>query len=152
MFKKAIFLFLVFISTWASAQFEGASTGYGNAQQPAAVQKATVLAVRDVKLAVQNSGFGSNMMGTLIGGAVGGIVGRQSNDFNVMAIATTLGSAIGNHVANGPSVREAQEVIVQMDGSGNTFAITQNLADGVRFAPGQKVIIIGGGRIAPANF
>lgn len=153
MFKKFATLVLICFTFAAQAQWEGTSTGYGTYQQPQQVQKATVLSVRDVQLSVQTQTFGAaNMLGTAIGGALGGVIGRKSNDFTVMAVTTTIGAAVGNHVASGPTVRQAQEIIYQVDGQQQPQAVTQSLADGVRFAAGQRVILIGGGRIAPATF
>jgi outer membrane lipoprotein SlyB len=152
MFNKFATLVFVLCSFAAHAQqWEGTSTGYGTYQQPQQVQKATVLSVRDVQLSAQTQGFGANMLGTAIGGALGGVIGRKSNDFTVMAVTTTIGAAVGNHVASGSTVRAAQEIVYQVDGQ-QPQAVTQSLADGVRFAPGQRVILIGGGRIAPATF
>jgi outer membrane lipoprotein SlyB len=153
MFSKFATLVLICFAFTAHAQsWQGTSTGYGQFQQPQQVQKATVLSVRDVQLSSPAQGFGTaSMLGTTIGGALGGMIGRQSNDFAVMAVTTTIGAALGNHVASGSAVREAQEIIYQVDGQ-SPQAVTQSIADGVRFAPGQRVILIGVGRIAPAAF
>jgi outer membrane lipoprotein SlyB len=121
---------ILFLAT--SIAFCQTSTGYNTAQQSATVAKATVVGVRDVTYAAPNSGFGG---GTMVGGAIGA------------ALGTTVGGFIGNAMANRPVA--AQEIILAKAG-GEIIAITQSLEDGVRFAVGQPVLLIGQGRVVPS--
>ena len=132
--------------------FGQTSTGYNHAQQPATGVKVSVVGVRDVTFAAPNSGFGG---GTMVGGAIGAALGAalssNTNNWAAKTAATTLGTTvggfIGNSVANRPVA--AQEIILAK-ASGEIVAITQSLEDGVRFAVGQSVLLIGPGRVVPS--
>lgn len=144
-------LVLVMAAFNASAQI---STGYNVYQQPMPVVKATVVGVRSVQLSAPTPSFGTNqMVGTAIGGLLGGLIGQASKSFAVAGVAGALGSVAGgyasSHVGSPGATGEAQEVILRKD-DGQMIAVTQAVADGVHFAVGQSVIIIGTGRIAPA--
>lgn len=137
---------IVFASN-ANAQ---SSTAYnGGYQQQSSVARAEVLSVRDVELNT-NEGGKSQVISSLLGGAIGAFLGQKSNSYAVAGIAGTLGTVLGGHVggAIGNSVK-AQELIIRFE-DGKTVAITQSSSDGERFGPGQKVMIIGQGRVAPA--
>jgi outer membrane lipoprotein SlyB len=138
------------------------STGYSAqaVQQPQSVSKATVVAVRDVTVAAPS---GMNA-GTAIGGSVGGALGavlssaitqRNANSANwavagaVTTLGATLGGVLGTRVASGGD-QPAQEVIIRRP-NGEMTAIVQNVTDGTRFKPGDEVMLIGNGRIAPLS-
>ena len=151
--KNVIIAILLASSAFcASAQ---TSTAYSNYQQQSSVQIATVIGVRDVSLAVKSNDSTNQAIGTSVGGLLGGLLGAMAANGSSPAagMATTgvfaiVGGAMGNKFASSGSEQEAQEVIIQ--NGNNMVAITQSVKDGVRFAVGQKVMIIGGGRIAPA--
>lgn len=126
------------------------STRYnGGYQQPSAVIKGRVITVRDVSLHSDTSQTGQ-YIGQALGGVLGALMGQRSNNYAIGALATTVGTiaggALGSQVG---SSSDAQEIVIAFD-DGRTSAITQSVADGVRFSPGQKVMIIGAGRVAPS--
>jgi len=127
------------------------STAYNVFQQPAPVARAVVVGVRTVELSTQAQAFGPNqMIGTTAGGVLGALIGSKSKSFAVAGVAGPLGSAPGGYAGSRVgAASEAQEVLLRKD-DGQVIAITQSVTDGVRFVPGQAVIIIGAGRIAPA--
>lgn len=144
----------------AEIPHQGTSTGYTTAQQPQGVVTAKVLGVRNVMYQLPQQQGGSlstaSLIGGLVGGALGTFAGRNtqnwSNKTAVITIGTTLGGVLGSKVTSTSSgAVPAQEVIV-MKTNGEIVAITQSLQDGVKFAVGQSVLIIGAGRIAPASY
>ncbi len=142
----------------AFAQFpawQGTSTGYGQAQQAQQTVRATVVGVRDVQLAQRSGMFGSPQqgIGTAVGGLIGGAVGQKaSGDYKVAALGALIGSAVGGAMTSAPQTVPAQEIILVVDGRQGTVAVTQSLADGVYFQQGQRVLLIGGTRVAPSSF
>lgn len=127
------------------------STAYNVFQQPAPVARAVVVGVRALELSTQTQVFGPNqMIGSTVGGVLGALIGSKSKSFAVAGVAGALGSALGGYAGSRVgAASEAQEVILRKD-DGQVIVITQSVTDGVRFVPGQAVIIIGVGRIAPA--
>lgn len=126
------------------------STRYnGGYQQQATVVKGRVASVREVMLHAETSQTGQ-YVGQALGGTFGALLGQRSNNYALSALATTMGTIAGGVLGSQVgSSSEAQEIIVVFD-DGRTSAITQSVGDGVRFSPGQRVMIIGAGRVAPS--
>lgn len=146
----ALFLSLVVAFAFASNANAQTSTLYkGGYQQQSTVVKGEIIAVRDVSLNT-NEGGSSQIVGQLLGGAVGALLGQKSNNYAVTGIAGTLGTVLGGHIGNSIGNNQvAQELIVRFE-DGKISAITQSATDGLRFGIGQKVMVIGQGRVAPS--
>lgn len=126
------------------------STRYnGGFQQQSSVVKARVVYVRDVVLREETSQVGQ-VIGQALGGTLGALLGQRSGNYAVGALGATVGAIAGGAIVSRVgSSSDAQEIIVAFE-DGRTSAITQSVADGVRFIAGQKVMIIGAGRVAPS--
>lgn len=154
-FKVIAFFVLSAFATLCSAQgILGNSTGYNQYQEPITVKRAIVLGVRDVQLTTQGtqqqgSPNVQQVLGGALGGVIGGLLGRKSGDYTIMAATASLGTMVGAVVTAAPTVRAAQEIVYLVEGAQSPVAITQAVADGVRFAQGQQVMVLGQGRIAP---
>lgn len=154
---KSLYLRFVFLATVAwvvtlvilpSAHAQSSSIYNGGFQQQSSVIKGQIVAVRDVELNTQTGGK-SEIVGQLLGGAVGALLGQKSNSFTVAGIAGTLGSVAGGQIASSfGNNQKAQELIVQFE-DGKVAAITQSSTDGLRFGVGQRVMVIGQGRVIP---
>lgn len=140
----------------------GTSTAYKTAQMPQKVQTGTVLTVRKVALINQPASL-SKRLGATVGAGLGSVIGNKISSKTWARVATAglgglLGAEIGDQAAG---TVPAQEIIVVLDsengsknslqGHGRKVAITQSIGDGVVVRPGQKVMVIGGGRVAPLN-
>lgn len=136
-----------FIQTNAVAQTS--SLYNGGYQQQSAVARAEVISARDVVLNTQEGGNGQ-IIGQLLGGAIGAFLGQKSDSYAVAGIAGTLGSVVGGQLGNSFGNKQpAQELIIRFE-DGKIVAITQSSTDGMRFGVGQRVRIIGQGRVTPA--
>ena len=125
------------------------STSYKTYQQQSTVATAEVIGVRDVELDT-NTGGNSQMIGQLLGGVIGAFLGQQANSYAVAGIAGTIGSVVGGQVGGAiGNSQKSQELIIRFE-DGKIVAITQSSSDGIRFNVGQRVMIIGQGRVAPA--
>jgi outer membrane lipoprotein SlyB len=132
------------------ASTQGTSTGYFAVQQPQGLVKATVIAVRAVQVNHQGQGYGMpQLLGNVVGGAAGAVLSSKAKNYAVGAVASVAGSALGGYAGSRMgSTTDGQELILRRE-DGQMVAITQSVADGVRFSVGQQVMIIGGGRVAP---
>jgi len=146
-FKIAAALCVAFIGFALHAQ---TSTGYYSQYQvQSSVARATVIGVREVALKTNNQNSNMSYAGQALGGLLGAIVTKGS-DYAMSSAGTIVGSILGQKIATDwGSEAKAQEIIIKTD-SGAVTAITQSSADGVIFFVGQRVIIIGQGRVAPS--
>ena len=134
------------IPTSARAQ---SSTAYkGGYQQQASVVKAEVLSVRNVTLALENSQNGL-YAGQAIGGVVGALLGKNSNNYAMTGLITSLSTMVGGALGSRMGSDQAAQEIILNFADGRLAAVTQSVSDGVRFARGQQVMVIGNGRVAP---
>ena len=146
-FKIAAALCVAFIGFALHAQ---TSTGYSQYQVQSSVARATVIGVREVALKTNNQNSNMSYAGQALGGLLGAIVTKGSDNYAMSSAGTIVGSILGQKIATDwGSEAKAQEIIIKTD-SGAVTAITQSSADGVIFFVGQRVIIIGQGRVAPS--
>lgn len=157
LFSKKAFMYSVMVaaSIFAAliqtntAMAQTSSLYKGGYQQQSSVAMAQVVSVREVLLNTQERGNGQ-IIGQLVGGAIGVLLGQNSNNYALAGIAGTLGSVVGGQVGNSfGNSQIAQELIIRFD-DGRLVAITQSSTDGIRFGVGQRVMIIGQGRVAPS--
>lgn len=122
---------------------------YGQAQQEQIVRYGTVVSVRPV--VIQNDR--SSGVGTLAGGALGGVAGSSIGGGRGQ-ILTSIGGAIlgglaGNAVENQMGKTQGLEITVRLD-NGETRVVAQ--AADVPLASGQRVQLVSGGgptRVVP---
>lgn len=128
---------------------EGTSTGYRFAQLPQTVVLGNVVSVRDAKLVNQPSGLGERT-GALLGGLLGLSAAHSRTDREpILALAGGIGAFIGMEAGKQLSSNvAAQELVIRTD-AGAVLSVVQSSADGVRFKGGQRVMLLGGGRVAP---
>lgn len=138
------------VTAHAFQQGDGTSTGYGMAQQRQTVQAGVVLSTRNVTL-----NTGGSVLGERVGASLGGILGfalakEMTGNIAAQVALGALGGTVGHEVGRQTtSTVSAQELVIKSD-DGQIFAVTQSTADGVRFFNGQRIMLIGGGRVAPA--
>ena len=107
------------------------------------VRHATVESVRPVKIAGSNS-----QVGTVAGGAVGGIAGSTVGHGRGSAVGAILGAVgggvAGSAIERGVTEKDGVEITVKLD-NGDLRAIVQE-AD-TEFKPGQRVRLVSSGGI-----
>lgn len=146
LFVIACLILSLLIPTSARAQ---SSTAYkGGFQQQSSVVKAEVMSVRDVTLSLENSQTGL-YAGQAIGGLVGVLLGKNSNNYAVTGVITSLATMAGGAVGSRMGSEQAAQEIILNFADGRLSAVTQSVSDGIRFARGQQVMVIGNGRVAP---
>ena len=107
------------------------------------VRHATVESVRPVKIAGSNS-----QVGTVAGGAVGGIAGSTVGHGRGSAVGAILGAVgggvAGSAIERGVTEKDGLEITVKLD-NGDLRAIVQE-AD-VAFKPGERVRLLNSGGV-----
>ncbi|MFP4602490.1 MAG: glycine zipper 2TM domain-containing protein [Halochromatium sp.] len=102
------------------------------------VQSGIVQSVREVRIEGTKSGIG-----TLAGGAIGGVLGNQIGAGTGRTLATIgaglAGAAAGSAVEEGTTRQRGLEVTVRLD-NGRTVAVTQ--AADVSLVPGDRVRVL----------
>ncbi|MGO1247527.1 MAG: glycine zipper 2TM domain-containing protein [Oceanisphaera sp.] len=125
--------------------YSGDVYGSGAAKQAQSVTYATVSSVRPVL--IQSGDKNPNAIGTLGGGAVGGILGHQVGGGSGQALATAVGAIAGSMVGSRAEDKvnqvKAVEIEVRTD-NGENLVIVQK-ADR-NWQPGQRVRLVGSGR------
>jgi outer membrane lipoprotein SlyB len=147
----AMVLFAFLASSLFTASHAQSSTEYNTYQQPSSVILAEVAAVRDVSLDTQQPSSTGQMAGGTIGGMLGTLLGQTSKNYVVTGAAATLGTVVGGYIGSQQGSKQAAQEIIIKYSDGRMAAITQSVKDGVRFAKGQQVMVIGSGRIAPLS-
>lgn len=109
------------------------------------VRFGTVDSVRPVTLPGKDSGAGS-LIGAVVGGIAGAEVGKGSGSAVGAVIGTVAGSLAGSAIEDHATRREALEIIVELDNTGELRAITQETAAGT-FLRGERVRLVTGGGI-----
>lgn len=136
-------------TTNAFVSKENASTSYKSAQRLTRVKLATVVQVRNVRIAK------SAALGQRAGASAGAVMGyalarKLSSKRLAQATFAGLAGAIGAELGKqGFNSSPGQEIVVEMDNDKRVYAVAQASTDGVIFRAGQKVMVIGNGRIAP---
>ena len=115
------------------------------AQYPATVVDAVVLAIRPVTVAGTQTGLGA-MAGSMVGGVAASNMGGGGNQAAVAGmIGFVLGGLLGNAAEHAGTQEEAIEILVQLR-NGERRAVVQAKAS-ESIAPGDSVIVIStGGR------
>lgn len=114
----------------------------GQAQQAMRVKLATVIEIREVEIAAQNTGTGA-----ATGAAVGGVVGAYSGSRGgiVSSIAGALvGGVLGNAVEKGVNAKKGIEITYRLDGSNDLMALVQEQDEADPIKAGDRIKVIGG--------
>jgi len=145
----------LFLAAAALAATAGCAT-YGpenyterEARSTESVSYGTVESVRPVKLDEQRA-----PVGTIAGGAVGGLLGNQIGHGGGRAAATILGAVggglVGNSIERNATEHNGVEIVVRLD-NGQAIAVVQGGSE--RFEQGQRVRVLqgqGGSRVEHA--
>lgn len=134
----------------------GTSTAYRQAQRAEQVQIGKVISVRTIEMIDQPAAMGQKIGGT-IGAVVGLLLGKElSEKVALQATTAGLGGMLGAEYGKQKTGRIlGQEIVIQLESTsrwqnnGKTIAVAQSSADGTIFRRGQKVMLIGNGRVAP---
>ncbi len=122
------------------------NTTYGAADigRTASVSFGTIVSMRPVAVAADNSGIGA-IGGAAAGGVAGSFIGNNDIRANLLgAIGGALvGGVVGNAVENQAGQGQAVEFIIQEDG-GPTVSVVQT--NELNFVPGERVVITRGAR------
>ncbi|TCJ20155.1 hypothetical protein EZJ19_00860 [Parasulfuritortus cantonensis] len=114
----------------------------GQAQQAMKVKLATVVEVREVEIAAQNTGTGATA-----GAAVGGVVGAYSGSRGgiVSSIAGALvGGLVGNVVEKGVNAKKGVEITYRLEGSNEVMALVQEQDEADPIRVGDRIKIVEG--------
>lgn len=132
---------LVFIAGCANKSASSNVYSYGQAQREQIVRMGTVVSTRAI--VIQNEQ--SSGVGTLAGGALGGVAGSTIGGGRGQVLATIggalLGGIAGNAVENQTGKTQGLEVTVRLD-NGETRVIAQ--AADIQFTSGQRVRLLSG--------
>lgn len=109
------------------------------------VRFGTVDSVRTVTLPGKDSGAGA-LVGAVAGGIGGAEIGKGRGAAVGAVIGTVAGSLAGAALEDHLTRREALEIIVELDNSGELRAITQETG-AQTFHPGERVRLVTGGGI-----
>lgn len=137
---------------------QNTSSAYRQAQQPQNVEEGVVVMVRDIVMIDQPASMGQKL-GASLGGVAGLLTGKAfSKNHAVQAGLAGLGGMLGAEYGKQATGNvKGQEIIIELPAvktgweqrPARKIAIAQSSADGVVFRKGQRVIVIGGGRVAP---
>lgn len=114
----------------------------GQAQQAMKVKLATVIEVREVEIASQNTGTGATT-----GAAIGGVVGAYSGGRGgiVSSIAGALvGGVLGNAAEKGVNAKKGVEITYRLEGSNEVMALVQEQDEADPIKPGDRIKIVEG--------
>jgi outer membrane lipoprotein SlyB len=139
--------FAAILGTFAGSALAQDSSTWNQYQQRNVVETAVVIQVRDVKISTERPGAVASVAAPALGGIFGAALGRNAG-WQVQAATAGIGAAVGTQVAKAMAQEAGQEIVLKL-ASGSVIAVSQSVADGVRFVAGQKVVIIGNGRIVP---
>ncbi|HSH06591.1 MAG TPA: glycine zipper domain-containing protein [Burkholderiales bacterium] len=109
------------------------------------VRYGTVDSIRPVTLPGKDSGAGA-LVGAVMGGIGGAEVGKGRGSAVGAVIGTVAGSLAGAAIEDQMTRREALEIIVELDNTGELRAITQETGAGT-FQRGERVRLVTGGGI-----
>jgi len=109
------------------------------------VRFGTVDSVRSVTLPGTDTGAGS-LIGAVAGGIAGAEAGKGRGAAVGAVIGTVAGSLAGGALEDQLTRREAFEIVVELDNTGELRAITQETAGGT-FQHGDRVRLVTGGGV-----
>ncbi len=155
---RAIIMSVVLFMTVTLTGCAGNPAGLGMIDEPSFdrqysaqnVQHGVVIQVREVKIAAQP---GSGVQGAIAGAPLGILVSQLFRNRNVAtqigvgAAVTTAGAAIGNLASSSRGL----QAIVRMD-TGNVISVAQPMEQGNPILPGDKVLLIGNGRLVRSSY
>jgi outer membrane lipoprotein SlyB len=143
--NRALIMALFAVTAFAAtgcATFGPADYRYGEARTIQSVAYGTIQSVRPVRLHEDEA-----PVGTVAGGAIGGILGNSIGHGGGRAVATILGAIggglAGNAIEHNAAAQEGQEIVVRLD-SGATIAVVEGGPQ--RFEVGQRVRVLSGPR------
>lgn len=137
------FAMLALIGGCASTSSGSVYSG-GQARQEQTVRMGVVESVRQVAIEGSKSG-----VGTIAGGAIGGVAGSNIGGGNRgSAVGTILGAVAGgiagDAIERGTTKKQGLEITVKLD-NGELRAITQEADE--NFRPGERVRLLSGGGV-----
>lgn len=124
-------------SSYKPSHYQG-----GHAQQAMKVKLATVVEIREVDIAAQNTGTGATA-----GASVGGVIGAYSGSRGgiVSSIAGALvGGLIGNAVEKGVNAKKGVEITYRLEGSNEVMALVQEQDEADPIRVGDRIKIVEG--------
>lgn len=131
-------LAMVTLLSGCPASMSASSYTRDQARSAQNVEYGTVQSVREVRIEGTKSG-----VGTLAGGAIGGLLGNEVGAGTGRTLATIggglAGAAAGSAVEEGATRQRGLEITVKLD-SGRTIAVTQ--AIDASFSPGDRVRVM----------
>ncbi len=130
--------------TGCASTSSGSVYSGGQARQEQTVRMGVVESVRQVSIEGSKSG-----VGTIAGGAIGGVAGSNIGGGNRgSAVGTILGAVAGgiagNAIEQGTTKKQGLEITVKLD-NGELRAITQEADES--FRPGERVRLLSGGGV-----
>jgi outer membrane lipoprotein SlyB len=129
------------VITGCASTSSGSVYSGGQARQEQTVRMGVVESVRQVSIEGSKSG-----VGTIAGGAIGGVAGSNVGGGNRgSAVGTILGAVAGgiagNAIEQGTTKKQGLEITVKLD-NGELRAITQDADEA--FRPGERVRLLSG--------
>jgi len=129
----------------------GAPTFDRMQQQTAqSVQHGVVIQVREVKIDAQP---GAGIQGAIAGAPVGFLVSqlfRKSSVGTQVGVGTAV-SLVGTAIGNVASSARGLQAIVRMD-NGSVISVAQPMEQGNPIRPGDKVLLVGNGRLVLSSY
>ncbi|MDI9333720.1 MAG: hypothetical protein QM533_05030 [Cytophagales bacterium] len=145
--KKIFFISLLFICSFAHAQFGGvleqqsrnpSDYSRSDAMTQGRVIEAVVEQVRTVTL---QSGEGCRASGALVGGMIGALLGRKETSYQGQALVGMLGALGGSQVGGSICKDNGLELIVKLD-TGGLLVVPQQVDPTQSFVKGQRVGLV----------
>lgn len=139
---RMIFTALLILTTFgcASPNPYGDSYGSADAQTIQEVYYGTIIKAEPVTL---NASGGTNLIGTIAGAAVGGILGSKvggGSGADIAAIGgTLLGGYLGSAAANKMGENNGVNLTIKINSTGDVISIVQAVNPEMLFHVGQKV-------------
>ncbi len=114
----------------------------GQAQQAMKVKLATVIEVREVEIAAENTGTGATV-GAAIGGTAGAYSGSRSGIVSSIAGAL-IGGVVGNAAEKGINAKKGVEITYRLEGSNEVMALVQEQDEADPIKVGDRIKIVEG--------
>lgn len=117
---------------------QGDTYSQSDARKVQKVQYATVEDIRMVVIEGKQSGVGA-VAGGVVGGIAGNSVGGGSGSSIASVAGALAGGVLGNKAEEASSRKQGIELVVRLDGSGETIAVVQEYDEKEVFHPGDSV-------------
>jgi len=145
--KKILFISLLFLCSFANAQFGGVLEQQSRSpsdysRSDAMVQGRVIEAVvEQVRTVTLQSGEGCRASGALVGGMIGALLGRRETSYQGQALLGTLGALGGAQAGNAMCKDIGLELYLRLS-DGGLFVVTQQMDSTQSFAKGQRVGVV----------